>query len=229
MADSNAFPIETLYKTVESREFGRILPKLGPMRAILLAISGDGVGHRIRQADGKYITRPLPNPVTITSQFMDDMHNGLIVPLTLDANCDHELYHSPFLRHYLQVEIMQDSTKVMWGDIEWGNDKPPELTLVFTFRMAGCVSSFDYDYSNYDAVYAKFAYSHGFVSTFEIQDSTFPYNVYVPKVKFPSDYEFNCEFNVICFACIRRVSRWSYKPIKIDLDDETMCSFIYNS
>ena len=227
MTNLKPFQMGDLYKTVESREFGRILPNLGPMRAILLAISGDGVGLRIRQADGKYITRPLPNPVAITSQFMDDMHNGLIVPLTLDANC--ELYHSPFLRHYLQVEIMQDSTKVMWSDIEWGNDeKPPELTLVFTFRMTGGVSSFDYDYSNYDAVYAKFAYSHGFVSTFEIQDSCIPYNMYVPKVKFPSDYEFNCEFNVTCFACIRRVSRWLYKPIKINFDDETMYSFIYN-
>ena len=230
MKNSIAISIENIHKLVESGEYGRILPNIGPMQAMLRTISGDGIGRRIRQADGKYTICPLPNPVTITSQFMHDMHNGLVVPLTLDKNCDDQLYHSPFLRDFLQVSIVQGSTKIRWGDIEWGNDeKPPELTLVFRFRLKYSVSMLDNDISNYDAVYAKFAYSHGFVSTFEIQDSGIPYKVYVSKVAFPSDYDFNLEFNGTCFACIQRVSRWLYKPIYIDFDDESMCSFIYNS
>lgn len=175
-------------------EFGKILPNLGPITVCLRTLGGGLVGYRHLRPNGEYFIQPLDD-VIITQKFLNDVRLRRIVPLSIEENVDRHVY--------LGVYIVQGTTKDAWEEIQWENyGQPLELTIVFTYEYDCCLRQYDNIPADFDAVYAKFAYSHGFVRAVHFDEHENPHYVYVPKNRFPPLLELKLDPVWKCFVSI---------------------------
>lgn len=186
-SNPHKFHIDCLHKLVNSTGC-KILPELGPILATIRTMSGDGIGQLCYDENNKVFIKSLPEIVEITAEFIFNMYDGSIVPLTMDPailRCLRTIRQT-----YYHSYILQGDKKVEFIDITWESNKVPiELTFVFSQTKPFGMSCTGMTPIDFDAIYANFAYSNGFVSTLVIYDDDIE-RVYINKKEFPSNWKF---------------------------------------